>query len=192
MTQIQRSVVAPPPAPPPPITGKETAGKEQPPPPVPSAPRWGVWANGWGDWVHVNSTASAQGYHFTTGGMSAGIDYLVTDQLAVGLFGGYSHTWVNFKPSGSADVDTGRGGLYATYFNPTGWWVNAAVGGEATPTQPADRHCLDWPTEARMATKFRPSAKPDTTSIAGTWSGDRLWPCSTLTPMSQALANMDP
>jgi len=129
MTQIQRSVVAPPPAPPPPITGKETAGKEQPPPPVPSAPRWGVWANGWGDWVHVNSTASAQGYHFTTGGMSAGIDYLVTDQLAVGLFGGYSHTWVNFKPSGSADVDTGRGGLYATYFNPTGWWVNAAVWG---------------------------------------------------------------
>ena len=61
--------------------------------------------------------------------MSAGIDYLVTDQLAVGLFGGYSHTWVNFKPSGSADVDTGRGGLYATYFNPTGWWVNAAVWG---------------------------------------------------------------
>jgi outer membrane autotransporter protein len=45
------------------------------------------------------------------------------------LFGGYSHTWANFKPSGSADVDTGRGGLYATYFHPAGWWVNAAVWG---------------------------------------------------------------
>jgi autotransporter-associated beta strand protein len=124
MTQIQRGMVPAAPAPQPPITGKETVGKEQPPPPVPSTPRFGVWANGWGDWVHGNSTGSAQGYHFTTGGMSAGIDYLITDQLAVGLFGGYSHAWVNFKRSGSADVDTGRGRLYAT-----GWWVNAAVWG---------------------------------------------------------------
>ena len=131
MTQIQRGAagfVSPVPPTPPSLTGKEAVGKEPTPPPVPSAPRWGVWANGWGDWAHVDSTASAQGYHFTTGGMSAGIDYLITDQLAVGLFGGYSHTWVNFKP-GSADVDTGRGGLYATYFNSTGWWVDAGVWG---------------------------------------------------------------
>jgi outer membrane autotransporter protein len=68
--------------------------------------------------------------------MSAGVDYLITDQLAVGLFGGYSHNWVNFKPSGSGDVDTGRGGLYAAYFDPTGWWVNAAVwgGGSSYPS----------------------------------------------------------
>jgi outer membrane autotransporter protein len=130
MTQIQRSLVTPPPAPvaPAPPSGKEEVGKAPPTPPVPSAPRWGVWANGWGDWAHIDSTSTALGYHFTTGGMSAGIDYLITDHLAVGLFGGYSHTWVDFKPGG-ADVDTGRGGLYATYFDPRGWWVNAGVWG---------------------------------------------------------------
>jgi outer membrane autotransporter protein len=60
--------------------------------------------------------------------MSAGIDYRITDHLAFGLFGGYSHTWTDLRP-GSIDVDTGRGGLYATYFDPTGWWVNAGVWG---------------------------------------------------------------
>jgi len=62
------------------------------------------------------------------GGMSAGIDYRVTNSLAVGLFGGYSHTWTDLRP-GSIDVDTGRGGLYGTYFDSQGWWVNAGVWG---------------------------------------------------------------
>jgi fibronectin-binding autotransporter adhesin len=123
------------PVPPPPPTGKEiTEGKGaegKAPPPVPQpgpTNRWGVWANGWGDFVHLDSTSAARGYNFTTGGMSAGVDYLITDHFAVGLFGGYSHTWVNFNPSGSATVNTGRGGLYATYFQ-QGWWINAAVWG---------------------------------------------------------------
>jgi hypothetical protein len=120
------------PAPPPAPTGKEiNEGKgvegKAPPPALQPGPtnRWGVWANGWGDFVHLDDTG---GYNFTTGGMSAGVDYLITDHFAVGLFGGYSHTWVNFNPSGSATVNTGRGGLYATYFQ-QGWWINAAVWG---------------------------------------------------------------
>ena len=120
------------PAPPPAPTGKEiNEGKgvegKAPPPALQPGPtnRWGVWANGWGDFVHLDDTG---GYNFTTGGMSAGVDYLITDHFAVGLFGGYSHTSVNFTPSGSATVNTGRGGLYATYFN-QGWWVNAAAWG---------------------------------------------------------------
>jgi outer membrane lipase/esterase len=123
------------PAPLPAPTGKEiTEGKGvegKAPPPVPQpgpTNRWGIWANGWGDFVHLDSTSAAQGYNFTTGGMSAGVDYLITDHFAVGLFGGYSHTWVNFNSSGAADVNTGRGGLYATYFQ-QGWWINAAVWG---------------------------------------------------------------
>ena len=43
-----------------------------------------------------------------------------------------SHNWINFKSNGSADSDTGLGGLYSTYFDPTGWWVNAAVWGGGT------------------------------------------------------------
>jgi uncharacterized protein with beta-barrel porin domain len=58
--------------------------------------------------------------------MLAGVDYRLTPHLAVGLFGGYSHTWTDLRP-GHIDTDSGRGGIYATYFDPTGWWVN--VGG---------------------------------------------------------------
>ena len=133
MFQIQQSVV-PTPAPPPPpaplgkeVEGKGVEGKAPPPAPQPSPTnRWGVWANGYGDFVHINGTSVANGYGFVTGGMSAGVDYLITDHFAVGLFGGYSHNWVNFTPSGSADMNTGRGGVYATYFQ-QGWWINAAA-----------------------------------------------------------------
>jgi outer membrane autotransporter protein len=134
MTQIQRTTVPPPPTPAPPtgkevVGGKEVEGKAPPPAPVyQPGPRWSLWANGWGDFANVNDAGLAKGYRFTTGGMSAGIDYRITDHLAVGLFGGYSHTWTDFRP-GNADVDTGRGGLYATYFDPTGWWVNIGAWG---------------------------------------------------------------
>jgi autotransporter-associated beta strand protein len=132
MFQIQQSVVPAPPVSPPPSLTKETEGKgvegKAPPPAPPPSPtnRWGVWANSWGDFVNVDSTSAALGYRFTNFGISAGVDYLVIpDHFAVGLFGGYSHSWVNFTPSGSATANTGRGGLYATYFN-QGWWVNVA------------------------------------------------------------------
>jgi T5SS/PEP-CTERM-associated repeat protein len=133
MFQIQQSVVPPQPvtelAPP---TTKENEGKglegKAPPPTPPPSPinRWGVWASGWGDFANVDSTNAAQGYRFTIGGISAGVDYLVIpNHFAVGLFGGYSRSWINLTPSGSASANTGRGGLYATYFN-QGWWVDAA------------------------------------------------------------------
>jgi autotransporter-like protein len=77
-----------------PTTGKETVfqkdGKTVSQPPVfqPGPQnRWGVWVNGWGDFVSVDDDNFAKGYHFTTGGGSVGIDYRITDSLAVGIFG---------------------------------------------------------------------------------------------------------
>jgi outer membrane autotransporter protein len=106
MFQIQQgmtgfvSPITPVPTPVP--TGKEYEGKAPPPAPPPShSDRWGVWANGWGDFVHLDGNSVANGYGFTTGGMSAGVDYLITDHFAVGLFGGYSHTWVNLPHPGA-------------------------------------------------------------------------------------------
>jgi outer membrane autotransporter protein len=135
MFQIQQSVVPLPPVPPPPSLTKEPEGKgvegKAPVPAPPPSPtnRWGVWANSWGDFVNLDSTSAAQGYRFTTFGISAGVDYLIIpNHFAVGLFGGYSHSWINLTQSGSASANTGRGGLYATYFN-QGWWVNVAAWG---------------------------------------------------------------
>jgi outer membrane autotransporter protein len=129
MFQIQQSTEQVTPLAPPgkEVEGKGVEGKAPPPAPLPSPiNRWGVWASGWGDFANLDSTGAAQGYRFTLGGVSAGVDYLVIpNHLAVGLFGGYSRSWINFTPSGSASANTGRGGLYVTYFN-QGWWVDAA------------------------------------------------------------------
>jgi outer membrane autotransporter protein len=90
--------------------------------------RWGVWVTGFGDFVNVDGDANAQGYNFTTGGVSLGLDYRLTGQLAIGVFGDYSHTWTSLNPSGHIDVDSGQGGVYATWFS-HGIYLNAAIYG---------------------------------------------------------------
>jgi uncharacterized protein with beta-barrel porin domain len=89
--------------------------------------RWGVWMTGFGDFVNVDGDGNARGYDFTTGGVSLGIDFRLTDQLAIGVMGDYSHTWTSLRP-GHIDVDSGRGGMYATWFN-HGFYLNAAIYG---------------------------------------------------------------
>jgi hypothetical protein len=62
--------------------------------------------------------------------VSVGIDYRITNCLAVGIFGTYAHTWTSLSP-GDVDVNTGRGGLYATYWN-QGFYVNGGIYGGYT------------------------------------------------------------
>ena len=90
--------------------------------------RWGVWTTGFGDFVSVDGDGNSNGYNFTTGGVSLGIDYRLTDELVVGVMGEYSHTWTSLKPSGSNDVNSGRGGLYATWSH-HGFYLNGAIYG---------------------------------------------------------------
>ena len=90
--------------------------------------RWGVWVTGFGDFVTVDADANANGYNFTTGGFSLGVDYRLTDSLTIGAMGEYSHTWTSLEPSGSIDVNSGRGGLYATWYS-HGIYLNGAIYG---------------------------------------------------------------
>jgi len=90
--------------------------------------RWGVWVTGFGDFVNVDADSNAKGYDFTIGGVSLGVDYRLTDQLAIGVMGEYAHTWTSLQPSGNIDVDSGRGGVYATWFN-RGIYLNGAIYG---------------------------------------------------------------
>jgi outer membrane autotransporter protein len=94
--------------------------------------RWGVWVTGFGDFVSVDAEGNSKGYDFTTGGVSLGIDYRITDQLTIGVMGDYSHTWTSLQPSGHIDVDSGRGGLYATWYNHGLYFNAAAYGGHNT------------------------------------------------------------
>jgi fibronectin-binding autotransporter adhesin len=90
--------------------------------------RWGVWMTGFGDFVTVDADSNANGYDFTTGGVSLGIDYRILDHLVIGVMGDYAHTWTSLNPSGHIDVDTGRGGVYATWYN-HGLYLNGAIYG---------------------------------------------------------------
>jgi outer membrane autotransporter protein len=90
--------------------------------------RWGVWTTGFGDFVSVDGDANANGYDFTTGGVSLGVDYRITEQIAIGVMAEYSHTWTSLQSSGNIDVNSGRGGLYATWYH-HGIYLNAAIYG---------------------------------------------------------------
>src|SRR5262249_7651571 len=72
-------------------TGKSGVAKQPVLQPTPEN-RWGVWANGWGDWVSVDNDNATKGYNFTTGGFIIGIDYRITNHFAVGLMGSYAYT----------------------------------------------------------------------------------------------------
>jgi outer membrane autotransporter protein len=89
--------------------------------------RWDFWSTSFGDFVHVDSDFNARGYKFTTGGIDLGIDYRLTDHLGFGLMGSYAHTWSDLRP-GSIDVDSARGGIYATYFNRC-FYINGGIYG---------------------------------------------------------------
>jgi outer membrane autotransporter protein len=120
------------------LTGKEAAegkgmlaGKQQvAPSPLQPSPenRWGIWITGYGDFVNVEEDGSSNGYNFTTGGVTVGVDYRLTQHFVVGLMGGYSHSWTDLTPSGSIDVDSGWGGIYTGYFG-HGFYANGAVYG---------------------------------------------------------------
>jgi outer membrane autotransporter protein len=60
--------------------------------------------------------------------VNLGVDYRLTDQLAIGVLGEYSHTWTTLDPSGHINVDSGRGGVYATWHD-HGIYVNGAIYG---------------------------------------------------------------
>ena len=60
--------------------------------------------------------------------VTAGVDYRFTDHFAAGISLGYMNTNASLVNGGKIDVDGGRVGLYATYFD-RGFYVDAAVSG---------------------------------------------------------------
>jgi len=90
--------------------------------------RWGVFVSGDGDFVSVEGDGNGHGYDFTTAGVTLGVDYRVTNTLAIGLMAGYAHTWTDLVRDGRVATDTGKGGLYATWWD-RGFYVNGFVGG---------------------------------------------------------------
>jgi outer membrane autotransporter protein len=90
--------------------------------------KWGVWVSGNGDYINVSGDGNGHGYDFITGGVTFGLDYRLTPDLALGLAGSYAHTWTNLTGAGKIDANSGRAGLYATYFK-GGFHLGSYIGG---------------------------------------------------------------
>ena len=90
--------------------------------------KWGVWISGSGEFVNVSGDGNGKGYDFDTGGVSLGLDYRLTKNFALGIAARYAHTWTSLIGNGNIDVDSGGGGLYAT-FSQGGFYLNGYAGG---------------------------------------------------------------
>ena len=90
--------------------------------------KWGVWISGTGDFVNISGDGNGKGYDFVTGGVTLGVDYRLAKNFAIGIAAGYAHTGTNLTGDGSIDVNSGKVGVYATYYN-GGIYLNGYVGG---------------------------------------------------------------
>lgn len=95
---------------------------------VSSSPRrFGVWANGNGEFVSVGSTSNARGYDFDSGGFTLGLDYRFNNHFAAGVLFNYTRTDAQLAGNGSIESDAIRGGIYASVFG-GGAYLNGYIG----------------------------------------------------------------
>jgi uncharacterized protein YhjY with autotransporter beta-barrel domain len=89
---------------------------------------WGFFAAGHGQYVDVNGNTNAPGYHFDSGGVTLGIDRMVCDNIAVGVTGDYTGTRATLVNDGKVTVNSGRLGVYGTWFDQNSY-VEGLIGG---------------------------------------------------------------
>ena len=80
--------------------------------------------------MQVGNRTNAAGFSTETGGITAGVDYRFTDHFAAGISLGYMNTTASLSNGGKIDVDGGRVGAYATWFD-RGLHLDASVSGGA-------------------------------------------------------------
>jgi outer membrane autotransporter protein len=89
--------------------------------------RWGFFISGSGEFGDLESTSSARGSSFTTGGVTIGADYRVNRHLVMGAALGYANTSSHLSRGGNLGIDSGKGSLYATLYG-TGFYLNGIAG----------------------------------------------------------------
>lgn len=76
----------------------------------------GIWAQGFGSYLHQNPQGLSKGYNAVIWGTALGYDRLLTDNLRLGASFGYANDDVDSKDNGAATgADSYQGTLYANY-----------------------------------------------------------------------------
>jgi outer membrane autotransporter protein len=100
----------------------------QPGPNILSDKRWGFFITGTGEMVDVESTSTARGSSFYTGGVTVGADYRLTDSLAIGAALGYANTKADLNFRGRVSSNQGSASIYATYYK-AGFYIDGVATG---------------------------------------------------------------
>ena len=110
------------------LDGKGVIGKETNAPTIDGPERWGFFAVGSGEFTDIESGCSARGSDFTTGGVTAGADYRLSNHVIMGATVGYANTSADLNAGGRLNIDSGKASLFATVYD-KGFYVNGIVGG---------------------------------------------------------------
>jgi uncharacterized repeat protein (TIGR01451 family) len=87
--------------------------------------RWGFFVNGNLRRGTQDTTTDEQGFDFQSNGVTAGIDYRLTQHFVFGVAGAHINGITDFTDgSGRLDSRSNSGSLYATYYNDA-WYVDA-------------------------------------------------------------------
>ncbi|WP_420422423.1 autotransporter domain-containing protein [Simkania sp.] len=80
--------------------------------------KWHLWGDGWGDFLHQDSHNSEPSYHAKTGGVIIGAEYILPQNVAIGVGSGYSYSDVDWGSSvGDGSIQGVYGLLYSSWFN---------------------------------------------------------------------------
>jgi outer membrane autotransporter protein len=91
--------------------------------------RWGVFISANGSTGDRDATSRASGFDFDGYGITAGVDYRLTDDVILGVAGGYENTDATIKQNGgNLDSDTYSVSLYGTYYPTQAVYVDGLVG----------------------------------------------------------------
>ena len=89
---------------------------------------WSTFIAGTGQWLNLDSDGNSEGYEIRTGGITLGLDYRLAPNVAVGLLTGYANSTAELANDGSIRVNSGKLGLYASWFD-NGCYLNGLLTG---------------------------------------------------------------
>ena len=109
-------------------TLSDASGSKTPVPTLAPPQGWGIFLMGNAQLIDIGDTHEAAGGDIQTGGITLGADAQVRNNLLMGVAFDYVNSEIDYSAAGKADVQGGKGSVFATWFDDS-FHLDAALGG---------------------------------------------------------------
>jgi uncharacterized protein YhjY with autotransporter beta-barrel domain len=109
-------------------TATDATGSQTPVPKVAPPSGWGIFAMGNAQVIDIGDTHEAAGGDIKTAGITLGADAQVCHNLLMGVAFDYVNSDIGINHGGDAEVQGGKGSVFATWFDGN-FYLDGAVGG---------------------------------------------------------------